>query len=198
MLSLGEGNGNPLQCSCLENPRDGGAWWAAVYGVAQSRTRLKRFSSNSSMLSHFNHVQLFATLWTIAHQATLSMRFSRQEYWSVLPCPPPGHLPDSRIELASTCISCIASRFFTPWVTWGAPSKWYWLLNKSWSPVLESLPFTLLLLSLRVWFLESWFCHCPAVWSWVGYSIYIMEVTVIPISWGYCENIENICKNTYG
>ena len=39
--SGGEGNGNPLQCSCLENPRDGGAWWAAVYGVAQSRTRLK-------------------------------------------------------------------------------------------------------------------------------------------------------------
>ena len=38
----GEGNGNPLQCSCLENPRDGGAWWAAVYGVAQSQTRLKR------------------------------------------------------------------------------------------------------------------------------------------------------------
>ena len=37
---IGEGNGNPLQCSCLENPRDGGAWWAAVYGVAQSRTRL--------------------------------------------------------------------------------------------------------------------------------------------------------------
>ena len=38
---IGEGNGNPLQCSCLENPRDGGTWWAAVYGVAQSRTRLK-------------------------------------------------------------------------------------------------------------------------------------------------------------
>ena len=38
---IGEGNGNPLQCSCLENPRDGGAWWAAVYGVAQSQTRLK-------------------------------------------------------------------------------------------------------------------------------------------------------------
>ena len=42
---IGEGNGNPLQCSCLENPRDGGAWWAAVYGVAQSRTRLKWLSS---------------------------------------------------------------------------------------------------------------------------------------------------------
>ena len=42
---IGEGNGNPLQCSYLENPRDGGAWWAAVYGVAQSRTQLKRLSS---------------------------------------------------------------------------------------------------------------------------------------------------------
>ena len=45
---IGEGNGNPLQCSCLENPRGGRAWWAAVYGVAQSRTRLKRLSSSSS------------------------------------------------------------------------------------------------------------------------------------------------------
>ena len=48
---IGEGNGNPLQCSCLENPRDGGAWRAAVYGVAQSRTRLKRLSSSSSILT---------------------------------------------------------------------------------------------------------------------------------------------------
>ena len=45
---IGEGNGNPLHCSCLENPRDGGAWWAAGYGVAQSRTRLKWLSSSSS------------------------------------------------------------------------------------------------------------------------------------------------------
>ena len=44
---IGEGNGNPLQCCCLENPRDGGAWWAAVYGVTQSRTRLKQLSSIS-------------------------------------------------------------------------------------------------------------------------------------------------------
>ena len=47
IADYGEGNGNPLQCSCLENPRDGGAWWAAVYGVAQSRTRLKQLSSSS-------------------------------------------------------------------------------------------------------------------------------------------------------
>src|SRR5574341_1184125 len=45
---IGKGNGNPLQCSCLENPRDGEAWWAAIFGVAQSRTRLKRLSSSSS------------------------------------------------------------------------------------------------------------------------------------------------------
>ena len=49
---IGEGNGNPLQCSCLENPRDGGTWWAAVYGVAQSQTRLKRLSSSSSSKCH--------------------------------------------------------------------------------------------------------------------------------------------------
>ena len=53
---VGEGNGHPLQCSCLENPRDGGAWWAAVYGIAQSQTRLKRLNSSSSsskLLSKF-------------------------------------------------------------------------------------------------------------------------------------------------
>ena len=47
---IGEGKGNPLQCSCLENPRDSGAWGAAIYGVAQSRTRLKRLSSSSSSI----------------------------------------------------------------------------------------------------------------------------------------------------
>ena len=47
---IGEGNGNPLQCSCWENPGDGGAWWAAVCGVAQNRTRLKRLSSSSSSI----------------------------------------------------------------------------------------------------------------------------------------------------
>ena len=59
---IGEGNGSPLQCSCLENPRDRGAWWAAIYGVTQSRTRLKRFSSSSSMideptLRHHSHLE---------------------------------------------------------------------------------------------------------------------------------------------
>ena len=54
---IGEGNGNPLRCSCLENPRDGGAWWAAVCGVTQSRTRLKRLSSSSrsNIKDHCHH-----------------------------------------------------------------------------------------------------------------------------------------------
>ena len=55
---IGEGNGNPLQYSCLENPGDGGAWWAAIYGVAQSRTRLKRLSSSSSSSSRSSLTQL--------------------------------------------------------------------------------------------------------------------------------------------
>ena len=54
---FGEGNGNPLQCSCLENPRDGGAWWAAVYGVAQSQTWLKRLSSSSSSRDLFKKIR---------------------------------------------------------------------------------------------------------------------------------------------
>ena len=60
---IGEGNGNPLQCSCLDNPRDGGAWWATVYGVAQSQTRLKRLSSSSSskLLLAKNNLHYFAS-----------------------------------------------------------------------------------------------------------------------------------------
>ena len=57
---IGEGNGNPLQCSCLENPRDSRAWWAAVCGVAQSQTRLKRLSSSSSI--HVNGASLVAQI----------------------------------------------------------------------------------------------------------------------------------------
>ena len=60
----GEGNGNSLQCFCLENPRDGGAWWADIYGVAQSRTRLKRLCSSSS---RENQVQVRSLGWILIH-----------------------------------------------------------------------------------------------------------------------------------
>ena len=63
------------------------------------------------MLSHFSHVPLFATLWTMAHQAPLSMGFSRQEYWSGLSCPPPGDLPDPGIKPTSLESLVLTSRF---------------------------------------------------------------------------------------
>ena len=67
---IGEGNGNPLQCSCLENPREGGAWWAAVYGVAQSRTRLKWLSSSSNSSS--THYHIFPPLnWALWSEAMI-------------------------------------------------------------------------------------------------------------------------------
>ena len=72
----GEGNGNPLQYSCLENPRDGGAWWAAIYGVAQSRTRLKCLSSSSS--SH----SLKSTVWITTNCRKF---FKRWEYQTTRP-----------------------------------------------------------------------------------------------------------------
>src|SRR5574341_214933 len=65
----GEGNGNPLQYSCLKNPKDGGAWWAAVYGVAQSRTRLKRLSSSSSSRESYSQIGL--VIFKVAKGASL-------------------------------------------------------------------------------------------------------------------------------
>ena len=62
------------------------------------------------VLSSFSCVQLFATLWAVAHKATLFMGFSRQEYWNGLPCSPPGYLPDPAIKHASP-LSCIGSQF---------------------------------------------------------------------------------------
>ena len=73
---IGEGNGNPVQCSCLENPRDRGAWWAAVYGVAQSQTRLKWLSSSSSSILQY--------LWIGRLQAPLIFFFSHFYSWSYL------------------------------------------------------------------------------------------------------------------
>ena len=60
-----------------------------------------------------SHVRLFATPWTVAHKAPLSMGFPRQEYWNVLPFPPPGHLPNPGIEPASPVDLALAGRFFT-------------------------------------------------------------------------------------
>ena len=67
------------------------------------------------MLSLFSHVPLCATPWTVVHQAPLSMEFSRQEYWSGLPCPSPGDLPNPGIESMSLISPALAGGFFTTW-----------------------------------------------------------------------------------
>ena len=147
---IGEGNGNPLQFSCLENPRDGEAWWAAISAVTQSRTRLKRLSSIGlcirsvsaylstscfslggwvCMLSCLSWVQLFVTPWTVVRQALLSMGFSRQESWSGLPCPPPGDLPDPGIEPMSLMSPALTGGFFTTGTTW---DKSYFSASITW------------------------------------------------------------------
>ena len=124
---------------------DEGAWWAAVHGVAKSRTRLKQLSSSSSsaelkltviLPDHFeaiaqfschccfweisvcvcvcvcvkslSHVRLFTTPWTVAHQAPLSMGFSRQGYWSGLSCASPGDLPNPGIKPGSPALQADA------------------------------------------------------------------------------------------
>ena len=71
------------------------------------------------VLSLFSHIQLFTTLWTVAHQAPLSMIFSRREYWNRLPCHPPGHLPDPGIEPTSFMSPALAAGFFTTRATCG-------------------------------------------------------------------------------
>ena len=88
---IGEGNGNLLQCSCLENPRDGAAWWAAVYGVAQSRTQLKRRSSSSLCLcadenSLVNDVAIKLTLAAVCAQLLQSC----PTLCDPMDCSPPG------------------------------------------------------------------------------------------------------------
>ena len=74
------------------------------------------------ILSRLSHVWLFVTLWTVAHQAALSIGFSRQEYWSGLPCTPPGDLPDPGIKPQSLTFPALADRFFTTSPTWEARS----------------------------------------------------------------------------
>jgi len=84
---IGEGNGNPLQCSCLENPRDGGVWWAAVYGVAQSRTRLKWLSNSSSSMhspcqnSSHHRLGTWASLWSFLSLSTSFPFSTAKSFW---------------------------------------------------------------------------------------------------------------------
>ena len=115
----GEGNGNPLQYSCLENPMEGGAWWATVHGVAKSWTRLSDFTFFLRLLMMPVCVKSLQSCLTLcdpmdcSSPGSLSMEFSRQEYWSWLPFSPPGDLLNPGTEPASFVSSALAVKFFT-------------------------------------------------------------------------------------
>ena len=91
------------------------------------------------VLSHFSSVHLFAIPWTVACQAPLSLGFSRQEYWSELPCPPTGDLPDPGIESTSLMSPVLVGGFFTTTGTWEA------LMDKTASCILKKYLFIWLL-----------------------------------------------------
>ena len=107
---IGEGTGNPLQCSCLENPRDGEAWWAAVHWVAQSRTQLKRLSSscsNARWLVSFLRKEIRTYTQEIYTQERL---WETQEVMAV-------YKPDRSFRMRPTLLT------FWPWITY-YPSNW--------------------------------------------------------------------------
>ena len=116
--SPGEGNGNPLQCSCLENPTDGGSWWAAIYGVTRSQTRLKRLSSSSS------NFKMHIYRMYVLHLKN-SMCWLCQGYWCHYSFPPRSFKiwhSDSNAREAST--EALEARFLLPFercLDWAEP-----------------------------------------------------------------------------
>ena len=125
------------------------------------------------MLSPFSHVPLFATRWTVALQAPLSMGFSRQEYCSGLPFPPPGDLLNSGIILTSPTSPALAERFFTTSATWEAPK-----LNL---PTVRQINFSQLRLSVTKFAILS-----P---NSAGAIIHILPLTLCyPLSGDYAYN----------
>ena len=121
---IGEGNGNPLQCSCLENPRDGGAWWAAVYGVAKSRTRLKRLSSSrASFTTSCLLLALFQSYWhflfCLPPKYSLSINFASSVPNKVYP------LRNSYRNLCSSSTACPWAEYLCHCIGPEAPSpRW--------------------------------------------------------------------------
>ena len=140
---IGEGNGNPLQCSCLENPREGGAWWAAIYGVAQSWTQLKwlQFSSvvqscptlcdpmncSTPDLPVHHHLPKFTQITSIESVMPSSMLHAKLPLlyltlWDPMDCSP----PDSSVHgiLQARVLAWVATLIFRGYA-W--PGDWTWI-----------------------------------------------------------------------
>ena len=90
--------------------------------IFRNSIRVLSYFYHTCVLSRYRRARLLVTPWTVAHQALLSMGFSRQKHWSGLACPPPGDLPDPGIEPMSLTFPALAGRFFTTSTTWEAHS----------------------------------------------------------------------------
>ena len=116
--SLGGGNGYPLQYCRLENPTDRGHKELDTTEQLNHHQPPGDSEASSCTPKYSIMSNSFVTQWTVAHQTPMSMGFPRQEYWSGLPCPPPGDLPNSRIEPTSVRAPALTGRFFTTSATW--------------------------------------------------------------------------------
>ena len=125
--------------------------WEDFRGWGEQRMRLLQSILCWAVLSRFGHVSLFAILWPIAHHALLFTGFSRQRYWSGLPCSPPGALPDPGIKPVSLTSPTLVGGFFTSNTTWEAHKVLCTLVNvKGWITVSTR--------KVKVMF--SWICPC--------------------------------------
>ena len=154
---IGEGNGNPLQCSCLENPRDGGAWWASVYGVTQSRTRLKWLSSSSSAYYRLQGVSFYSTRqWLLG--CSLS---SECAVWSMLGITAVNEWPDP------TCNNHLWPCHFVTLKFWSARVKWEYHDLTLPSPLDWHFPLIFPTLSKNPFPSQGSFCFSPSPWLWL-------------------------------
>ena len=117
-LTLRGPRGTESQQPTMETCRSMHSLLIPFPSLSHFSSSLSAFSVCVCVSSHFSCVQLFVSRWTVAHQAPQSMGFSRQEYWSGLPFPPPGDLPDSGIEPASLVSPALAGGFFTTSTAW--------------------------------------------------------------------------------
>ena len=139
-----------------------------------------------SVRRHAKSLQLcpaLCTPWSVAHQAPLSMGFSRQEYWSGLPCPPPGDLPDPEIEPVSLAPPALAGGFFIISATWGACLFISWTSNPVWRRILLSLG---LLESIGLVVVQSLSCVQLFATSWTAACQGPLSCTV---SWGLLKHV---------
>ena len=139
------------------------------------------------VLSCLSHVWCFATPWTVAHQAPLSMGFSRQEYWSGLPYPPPGGFPNPGIKLSSLMSPALAGGFFSSGATWEAPECVYPLsvtvqqITPKLSALQQWLSFPVILWVARPFFCWTYLARLCNCW---GRKFKMSSFTCLAVGWG--------------